>query len=159
MCLYMLCLNLNDRAVVVTDRSFLPDNGNQLEVKGRSKSRYDTNICLTLSLVSKDSQHVAHRWRSVLGFITSSCLCRHRRRNERRFMSRGVFDQVQESNHSQLLSFRRVLSSYPDWEPVSDSDLLWFFLHSYMKVKGLYVAMNNKSFMSVCERIVTQNCH
>jgi len=114
MCLHLLYLNLNDRPVVVTDRSFLPDNGNQLEVKGSSKSLYDTNICLTLSLVSTDSQHVAHRWRSVLGYITSSCLFRHRRRNEHRFMSQGVFDQVQESNHSQLLSFRRVLVSYPE---------------------------------------------
>lgn len=118
-------LNLNDSAVVFTDRSFLPDNVNQLEVKGRSKSRYDANICLALSLVTTDSQHVAHRWQSVLGFITSSCLCRNRRRNERRFVSQGVFDQVQESNHSHLLSFSRVLGSYPDSEPVSGSDLLW----------------------------------
>jgi hypothetical protein len=55
MCLHLLFPNLNNGALVVTDRSCLPDNGNQLEVKGRSKSHYDTNICLTLSLVSTDS--------------------------------------------------------------------------------------------------------
>jgi hypothetical protein len=55
MCLHLLSVNLNDNAVAVTDKSFLPDNRNQLEAKGRGKSCYKTNSRLTLSLVSTDS--------------------------------------------------------------------------------------------------------
>jgi hypothetical protein len=94
MCLHMLSVNLDDNAAAFTDKSFLPDNGNQVEAKGRGKSCYNTNSLSSLSLVSTDSQHVAHRLQSILGFITAACLCRNRRRNERRLVSQGVFYQL-----------------------------------------------------------------
>ena len=158
MCLHLLYLSPNDRAVVVTDRSFLPDNGNQLEVKWRSKSLYDRNICLTLSLVSTDSQHVAHRLWSVLGLVHPLvCADIQGEMNVDSCPKMSSIRYRKATTHSfcrSVVYWVRIQTENP-----YPTHLLWFFLHSYMKVKGFYVAIHNKSLMTVCERIVTQNCH